>query len=361
MVTAYFERKIKKQNQFIYLKKGRWIGVLFMLGLSILLAEARLHLYAFEIQKMFQNWNATLLISLPYFLAYVIMILYLVPYYFKRNKFKQFWIRISLSILIWTLMEFLILQYIAGRGWMPLYESAPLELFFKSFLNQMLNILGLTGILYIYEILEEVYLSKESLLNIQVWKESERQMIGTKTDFPYMLQSLRGINSKLKAEGRINETTHASESMLLFADILRYKLYGYDLVFVPVSEEIGVVSNLVRFYNSVLNTDIHSCDLEIVGQPGDWHIEKQLLINMVYPFLKNSEQPFFSNIVCFIEMEGGVLNLTLQADYTIAVEMEQILSIVTASVAKNTNITNFETQDDNNCLILNICLTLSKK
>lgn len=360
MVNAYFDKKIKKQNLMIYLKKGRWIVLLITFIFSLFLVESRL-VNDYEIDEMFANIKVSILLCIPYILFYSYFSFVLIPLYFKVGLFRKFWTYLVSSLLLNAIIELLFQHYFISKGWLPEFEVFTLLHIVYTISSQVGTVLGLTGILYFLEIFEQVYLAKESVKHLKVWKESERKLQGTKTDFPYMLQALRGIKAKLIGGLEINKQTQASDSMLLFADILRYKLYGYDQLIVPIEEELQIVHNLIKFYNSVLDKESNVCEWELVGDSQELFIEKQLLVNIVYPFIKDSESPNFQNLICFIEIAQNQLNLTIQADYKIQDIAIQVLDKVKEIIKKHGDSIIFDVQMEDTFLIMNLCLKLTPK
>lgn len=361
MVKDHLERQFRRKNLFIYLKKGRWVVLFLMLFSSIALIQFMFLGYGYARKE---NVNLFVMLSISFFSIINILglVLFLVPVYFKNNQFRKFWIRFGILFMSCSIGDLVVIRSLQNLGMLEVLEiNILLELSLCIF-NQFNILLGVTGILYFFELFEEISLTRETRSNMRVIRESMRRMQGTKTDLPYLLQSLRGVRAKLQdQEAGKNTEVAAGDAILLFADILRYKLYGYEHQLVTLSEELQTVRDIIRFYNSVVSERAYYCEYEWMGDDSMWCIEKQQVVKLVYPFLSNSESPLFRDLLIYMEIKDGMLDLTVQCETSSEVYANQAIAKIREEVSDQTDNIIFDFQSENQQITLNLCLTLQKR
>lgn len=343
---------IANSQMRIYTKKGRWLGLLALCAAVPLLQYLMYIAMRYWLPES-GTYAALAAISLPGIAHILLITLFLVPYYFKQNLYRKFWVRMLLVFVTCSTAEFVVLRWLVSYE--LLQDSAGMGIWEISIcaFNQLNVVILATGLLYFYEFFEEIYLARSTRGHIEVIRDSIRRMQGTRTDLPYLLQSLRGIRNQL------NQKEHAEaagDSILLFADILRYKLYGYEQELVTVSEEFSVLSDLVRFYNVVLIDSRFEADVQLTGEAEQVKIEKQLLLRLIYPFISESENPQFMDLLFFIEMSEEEVNLTIQYEPILAAYHLNVVGKLRQTLKDRSDILNFEITTQSPQIQINICL-----
>lgn len=361
MIKNVFNSQVRRENFFIYLKKGRFI-LLILILISIAFISKSNYQYAGYIPvRPYQPLTIFLITIFDYVIS-IGLSLFLIPFYFKVNEFRKFWYRFIILFIFCVLGEFVILKLLQQNHIIESIDQGLWVEFFFCLSNQLNVILLISGILYFFELFEEIDLSKATQSNIKAIKESVRKLQGTQTDLPYLLQSLRGIHKKLSSSNTEQKKfIQADESILLFSEILRYKLYGYEEENVPLEEEIKIVKDLVRFYNSVISDKKYYCDIEIFGNIKAWSIEKQQLVKIIYPFLSNSEDPHFFNLLFFMEINNNNIELTIQSESEFSVILKQTIDIMVETLDSTKNLIHYSKHCEPIQCSFNICLKLQEK
>lgn len=353
MVNNYFESNIKKRKHTIYTRNGRWIILLIILLICILNIFNEYNRWSAEYPsgKVIQ---ATLLSAIPSILACLIFSIYQVPKLFKNYKYKKFWISLFTLTSILCLMEVGIIYLIYHWKLAALEQYSFFTFLQKAAYNNFGSILGTASYLFFIELLEEINLKKEMVSNAYVEHDSIRKLRGTKVDLPFMTQSLRAIRQGM------DQHHHSSEMTLLFADVLRYKLYGYENIYTELDDELKIIRQITTFYNYVISKDEYKAQLEIEGDSTHWQIQKQSLLNLIHPFLSNTTEPL-KNLLIYILVDTGNVYVAIEfknkqtIENTIAIEKAQY----NTALLSDTSTFEINNTEDNNTTI-NVCLTLKK-
>lgn len=344
---------IPNSQMRIYTKKGRWLGLLLLCAMVPVLQFLMYRAMGYRQLEGGGAYAALIAISIPGIMHILLITLFLVPYYFKQNLYRKFWLRMVLVFVSCILAEFVVLRWLLSYElFQDSGQNGILEISICAF-NQLNVVILATGILYFFEFFEEIYLAKSTRGHIEVIHDSIRRMQGTRTDLPYLLQSLRGIRNQLSQSDNADA---AGDSILLFADILRYKLYGYEQSLVPVSEEFFVLADLVRFYNAVLTDSRFEADVQLIGEAEHLKIEKQLLLRLIHPFLSESENPQFVDLLFFIETDKNNVYLTIQYEPMLVAYHLSVVDKLRQTLNDRSDILNFEITTQSPQIQINICL-----
>lgn len=360
MINKTVRLSFQKENFLIYLKNGRFIFLLFIL-LSATLYNAIIYNAAGYFESSNNSINTYWFISIFTYFNIIGLALYLVPFYFKNNNFKGFWIRFILLYILCSLGDFFWLKWLQQNGILSLTQNGTMQEISKAFFNELNAVLSTTGVLYFLELFEEIELSKATKAHLVFLKATEKKLNRSQSDLPYLQHSLKAILNLAKQKNTTNTLTPTSERMLWFSDILRYKLYGENDTLVSLQEELNMLQNVVQFYNSVVVSKDQSCDLEIGGKVLDWQIEKQSLIKITYPFLSDFDTEGFANFLIYIELVQGYLEITIQAECENAVYLSTIIDNCLQTANQNTALISMNNNSHPNHCNLKLCLKLQEK
>lgn len=316
---SYLEHIIRKERKFIYIKNGRWIFHLLLL--FIFFYDLGSHFEKNQIiqPNIFEQTLLHIIIGLPFLCFYILIIIHLIPFYFKREKYKSFW-QIFISLLFIIPLLSLSLLFLIDNFFFPVNNLRQYNIFityiyiFSFFIGY---ILCGSGLLYFMEILEEIKLSKRNVSNIHFTRNAKLQIQNIKTDLPFMLQSIRAIRETLNTEYQ-----DAAHKLLDFSQVLRYKLYGNNLDVVLIKDELEVIKKTLTIANENINLDIN-------GELGEKFILKQALMHCIQPFI-----PIFThtnaetNIIILAEKEELLLVIEIFAhfdtEFSIATEKTKL-------------------------------------
>lgn len=360
MINKTLYLSFQKENFLIYLKNGRFIFLLFIL------ASATIHnIIIYKAAGYFDDNNISInaywMVSIFTYINIIGLSLYLVPFYFKNNNFKGFWIRFLFLYILCSLGDFFWIKWLQQNGILSLTENGRIAELSNAFFNELNAVLSTTGVLYFLELFEEIELSKATKAHIGFLKATEKKLNRSQADLPYLQHSLKAILNQAKQENNTNTLASTSERMLLFSDILRYKLYGENDTLVALQEELNIVQNLIQFYNSVALNKDQSCELEIEGKAFDWQIEKQSLIKIVYPFLSDFDKESFTNFLIYIEIIQDHLEITIQAECNNAVYLNAVIDNCLQAANQTTALFSMHNNSHQNQCNLNLCLKLQEK
>ncbi len=174
------------------------------------------------------------------------------------------------------------------------------RIIFETYRNFLSNFTGITSMLYIMELMEEIRTSKEITQNRSQLATTELNLLKTHMSPDFMIRSLDGIIHLSE-----DKSTVAPEAVIHFSDVLRYRLYRSLNKLVPLSEELQQLGNLFRFQNAVPGQE-QTCTLETEGDTATKYIVPLVLINIAEPLLEAfSRQPGWSLLFYLLAEEGG--------------------------------------------------------
>lgn len=314
MVNQYIERKLLRKNLGVYFKKGKWIlHVLFLSGLwgaiTIQLSEDNIHIFNSEREGL-----GSFLRLIPFIAFFYTYCLYLIPYCFKRNQFKKFWILLILLLVVAPIID-IGWQYTIA-SWIPSIAASlkkstlphQLKETYKLFFS---NFAGFSSMLFLMELLEGVRTSKDTHDNSTQLLATEKQLIKTRMDPKFINQSLDGIIRLTSAKDDA-----APDSVIRFSDVLRYRLYRSAERYVLLDEELQQLGNLIRFHNAIHEADAF-CTLETEGLTEKKHLPPLSLINITEPLLNLYAPGIGWSLLIYILVEENELQaaVELSADH----------------------------------------------
>lgn len=353
-IHHYIEHELTRKSLGIYFRKGKWVLHLLFLLFFILV-------YTFEVSGKPKAWTIgksglSLMLLLPFIAFFYTYCLYLVPYCFKRNKFKKFWVTLSVMLIVFPLMDYQ-LQVWASPWLSKLKDKfAGLPTWFiigKTYFNFITSFVGFTSMLYLMEILEGININKETLLNETQLTATELHRIKTQMNPDFMVRSLDGIIQLADQQDAL-----APGSVIDFSDVLRYRLYRSKAKLVPLEEELTQLNSLFRLHNAIPG-QAETCTLEIEGNPEPALAVPLSLINVVEPLLTTFRQDANWSLLLYLLIEEKeiqvAVELTTDQGEDIAAQSERIHKDLQQLLYTGLN---FTSEKDHNTFSLRTCIPI---
>jgi len=277
-IHHYIERQLIRKNMGTYFRKGKWV-------LHVLLLL--LFWFSFAVKKVgdTRHWTpgnmlVVLATLLPFFSFFYFYCLYLIPFCFKRNRFRKFWLLLLALLAFCPLLDYLVQRWTAPC--LPAAPGPPLHWLAevgKTYFSFITSFIGYTSMLYFMELLEGIHTYKETDKNQTQLAATELHRIKTQMNPDFMIRSLDGII--YLAERRAEQ---APDSVIDFSDVLRYRLYRSREKLVPLKEELVQLENLFHLHNAMPGQE-HTCTLETEGGTEGVSAVPLSLINVAEPLL----------------------------------------------------------------------------
>lgn len=355
----YIDHSIQKQNRLIYIKNGRFIALIIIAFISIFLFSDNSYIISnletdnALLENPVYQFLYGLIITIPFVIFMIWFCITLIPQYFKRSLYKQFWLKLisglATTILLTYLLHCLLISGIKPFG--DLFENnigiIPLQ---TIIFNTIFNFLQFMSWLFLVESFENIHLIRDTQKLDQEYEaiKSNREMRAFNSD--YLFQSLDNIIHLAE-----KNDAGTPQYILDFAQSLRYKLYFREQK-VGFNEEIEQLKNLL----SVYNIDKSQYHISIIGQNNDIAIPKMSLIMILDGILihLNKNDFFYLDIVCHYEEAQLLIAFDLQFQNEHAKTIiDQIANYLSNLVAETT----IEIQKTIHSINIQLCLTVSNQ
>lgn len=306
-LTNYIDRQIINKNKGIYFKHYRWTMhvVLILMFSAVSVAECIDSSKDFTFSKVAK---ASLTI-IPFLIFFYYYCLYLLPYCFKLQRYKKFWIQLILLLLLFPAIDFYIqwnikdslpslVKDFAGKG---IFENVV-----KTYISFLSSFALLTAMLYFCELLEEISTVKETEQHNKEHYTAALNRIKTQINPVFMSASLDGIIDLAEAKD-----SRAAEAVIHFADILRYRLYKSKSKLVPVEQEITQLQNLFELQHS-FPKQCSNCTLEMEGTIQAARMVPLTLITLVEPLLNQEQKDNNSSLLMYLLLEEEAIQVAIE-------------------------------------------------
>ncbi|AOM79927.1 histidine kinase [Pedobacter steynii] len=299
-MSNFVQLEINERNRWIYFNNYRWVAhVVYWIWVLVVGTILRTK----EPVTFFLIFNNFLLANLLIASFFYLYCLYLIPYFFKRNKYFLFWF-----LVIAGYLSISALDVFYSKAFIKYSDPDPVKSqgFFPDYLNNLggylANFLFFSIMLFFMEKNEE----NNTLLELEKEKKEIEQVkldfLKTNISPDFLLRSLH----QLKESARVPEE-HTPEAILTFSDLLRYRLYRGRQAETPLKEELCAFASFIHFtsFNNQLQI--------VYNQQGEAE-NKQLaplaLINLLEPFCKvSNEQPVPLEIMLLIEADELLMEM----------------------------------------------------
>jgi hypothetical protein len=293
---------------------------------------------------------------MPFVIFFYIYCLYLIPYCFKRNQFKKFWILLLALLAAFPLIDYG-LQIWALPSLPELAEKfanrSTWHSIAKVYIDFITSFVGFTSMLYFMEILEGINIHKETSQHKSQLTATELHRIKTQMNPDFMVRSLDGIIQL--ADQR---DVHAPDSVIDFSDVLRYRLYRSKERLVPLDEEFSQLNNLFRLHNAIPG-QVASCTLEIEGDSTLALVVPLSLINVVEPLLTTFEPDASWSLLMYMLIEEKEIQVAVE----LTTDQGNTVNMVTERIHKDlqqllyTGL-NFTVEKEHNTFSLRTCIPI---
>ncbi|WP_158800236.1 histidine kinase [Pedobacter sp. L105] len=280
MMNSFIQQEINKRTRWVYFSNYRWIAhVAYWTWVLVIGTLTRVAVPITPGVLL----NHFVMSNIFIFIFYYLYCLFLIPYFFKRNKNLQFWILLTVSFLVLTISNvyfdkrYLRLSEYAGEG---------MDMgFWKNYLRivsgYVFNFLFFTMLLFFMEKNEENSLFSELEEEKKEIELVKLDLLKTNISPDFILRSLKQLK-KTAAD----EQPYTPQSIITFSELLRYRLYRGKQTQTPLQEEIAALQTFIEFitFNSQNNNLI--AELEISGDVKDKFVVPLVLVNILEIFCK---------------------------------------------------------------------------
>jgi two-component system, LytTR family, sensor kinase len=346
----FIQQQLNEKNKNIYFKKGRWI--LHILYWLYVLWQTQDYLSKPDYSASFFIYNF-LFGNVCVAGFYYFYCLYLVPNFFKKNKYLQFWIYFFASMLISTAINFWYSIVVVPHY--PIGYNAGTAFTLNEFLTLLIaglgvNFLLFSAILYFMEVAEGLNTTQLIFKTTKQLSETEKHLSSMQISPVSMMSSIDKIINMLETKN-----SNSPDVILNFSDLLRYKLYKTKQIVVSINEEMTQLQNLFAFYKQAYSADV-SVDMQI-----DESIQNVVVCSIV-GFLEPYLETFAITPNCKCEAIVFIQNKELIIDMTIEnkeSEMEKKIENCNLKIQQNSKqAITFTVEKNENQYTIQICQLL---
>jgi two-component system LytT family sensor kinase len=310
-MSNFVQLEINNKNRWVYITKYRWVAHaiywLWVLIFGTLLRAEGPITFSLVI-------NHFVLDNLIIACFYYVYCLFLIPYYFKRNKNTLFWLLIVLCYFSFTALDVVYHNVVVDLSFQSADQPGPndgfLDHYLKNLTGYLFNFLIFSIMLFFMEKSEENHTFLELEKEKKEIEQVKLDLLKTNISPDFIMRSL----SQLK-QAALREDHNTPESILTFSDLLRYRLYRGRQQNTPLTEELEALYSFIHFID--LNKDSNRLKVQLITQGAPEHklIAPLSLVNLLEPFCNTqTTEPTELQMVMLIEEE----ELVLEMDYNIA-------------------------------------------
>lgn len=305
-MSNFVQLEINERNRWVYFNKYRWVAHvvywLFVLIVSTILPAKGPVTFSLIFNHFFL---ANVMIACFFYLYCLVLI----PYFFKRNKYLQFWLLVISGYLIITAANVFFdraFDYPEDPG-MPGKNAGFLPNYIENLYGFLYNFLFFAIMLFFMEKNEE----NSTLLELEKEKKEIEQVkldfLKTNISPDFILRSLH----QLKESAKIPEES-TPEAILTFSDLLRYRLYRGRQPQTPLKEELSAFSSFIHFIGFDQQLKVV---FNVQGDAADKKLAPLALINLLEPFCKLSNpEPIVLEIMLLIEADELLMEMNYAAN-----------------------------------------------
>jgi two-component system LytT family sensor kinase len=278
--------EINQKNRWVYFTRYRWVAhVIYWIWVLIVgtIMTVKVPITPSVI------FNHFLLENLLIAIFYYTYCLYLIPYYFKRNRNLLFWVLTLGSYLLITALDtWFTPTFVTYYTDSPIYhETSFWARYSYSLGGFLLNFMVFSMMLFFMEKNEESRTFAELENEKKEIEQVKLNMLKTNISPDFLMRSLKQLKQSAN-----HQHENTPEAILTFSDLLRYRLYWGRQQLTPLKEELQAVNNFIHFI--ALNHFKQHLDITLVqqGEEADHKIAPLSLINILELFCKvQTKQP----------------------------------------------------------------------
>jgi len=304
-MSTFVQQEINKRNRWIYFSGYRWTAHAGY-WLFVLLFGTVFHVNAAITPSII--FNHFLLSNLPIAAFFYLYCLFLIPYFFKRNRKLLFWLLLITSLTTISAADVLFFQKLVHLTGEPNHNTGLgfWKNYYDTFPGYLINFL-LFSILFFF-------MEKDEENNLILEMEKERReielvkldLLKTNISPDFIMRSL----SQLKKAAIVPEP-YTPESIVTFSELLRYRLYRGRQLQTPLPEEIQALNTFISFIKFDHQHNNLFVELKLAGDTEDKFIAALALINILELFCKTiPEEPATLILNLDIRTEQLYLHIT---------------------------------------------------
>ena len=276
-MNSFVQIEIHNKNRWIYFTKYRWIAHM-LFWLWVLLENLR---NAGASDTFLSTFIEFFIRNLPIAIFFYFYCLFLIPYLFKKNRVRLFWLALLACLVIFPVLNLFYDKLFPEKS-MPevIKNSSFIEGYFQLFVNYVLNFLLFSMRLFFMEKSKE----QDTLIELEKEKKEIEQvkldLLKTNISPDFLMRSLKQLKNTAAA---LQENT--PESILTFSDLMRYRLYRGRQYFSPLTEELIALHAFIDFIHLEEGNRLY-IDLLVNGSAEQKDIASLALINILEVFCK---------------------------------------------------------------------------
>lgn len=307
-MTNFVQIELNNKNRWVYFSRNRWIAHavywLWVLVVGTLLTVE-------EPITPSVIWHYFVLDNLLIATFYYIYCLYLIPYFFKRDKNLLFWLLVILCYLSITALD-----VYCHDAFIKVKRITPYLMDHAGFLEKYIANLGGYLLNFVIFVIMLLFMEKNeeshTLLELEKEKKAIEQvkldLLKTNISPDFLMRSL----SKLKQSAKMHDEK-TPDAILTFSDLLRYRLYRGRQHATPLSDEIQALHSFIHFIDLDHQENNLIVKLNVQGDAAQKNIAPLSLINILEPFCKTrTAKPVTLEMILLIDDE----NLLMQMHYS---------------------------------------------
>lgn len=307
-MSNFVQLEIDERNKWVYFNKYRWVAHVIYWIVVLLVGTFMPAKGPVTFSLIFNHFFLANVMIASFFYLYCLV---LIPYFFKRNKYLQFWLLVIFGFLIITAVDVFF-----GRAFVHLKDPVTAEKdpgFFAGYIENLYgflyNFLFFAIMLFFMEKNEE----NSTLMELEKEKKEIEQVkldfLKTNISPDFILRSLH----QLKESAKIPEES-TPEAILTFSDLLRYRLYRGRQTQTPLKEELSAFSSFIHFISFDQQLKVV---FNVQGDAENKKLAPLALINLLEPFCKVSNpEPVILEIMLLIEADELLMEMNYAENAT---------------------------------------------
>ena len=280
-MSDFVQIEINKKNRWVYFSRWRWVA---HVGYWIWVLVFGTFLMVSVPITPSVIWNHFVLDNLLIATFYYVYCLYLIPYYFKRNKNGLFWFLVILSYLFIAAVDVVYHNAFVKVTYGNSYDTADLSFkdhYTRNLGGYLMNFLLFSMMLFFMEKNEENHTSMEMEKEKKDIEQVKLDLLKTNISPDFMMRSL----GQLKEAASIEDPA-TPEAILTFSDLLRYRLYRGKQKQTPLKEELEALYSLIHFIALNRANNNLEVKLTVQGDAENKYLAPLALINIIELFCK---------------------------------------------------------------------------
>lgn len=305
-MSNFVQLEINERNRWVYFNKYRWvahIGYWLMVLFTSTVSTAK---GPVTFSLIFNHFFLANVMIACFFYLYCLV---LIPYFFKRNKYLQFWLLVIAGYVTITAANVYFswaFAYLEDPA-MPGKKHVFLPEYIENLYGFLYNFLFFAIMLFFMEKNEE----NSTLMELEKEKKEIEQVkldfLKTNISPDFILRSLH----QLKESAKVPEES-TPEAILTFSDLLRYRLYRGRQTRTPLKEELAAFSSFIHFISFDQQLKVI---FNVQGEAADKKMAPLALINLLEPFCKLSNpEPVVLEIMLLIEADELLMEMNYAAN-----------------------------------------------